>query len=59
VNQEIPSKTIYHGKTKIIIHSHLMGMTDEEQKQWFEEQWEKGNPIIHEIVDAAWRCLED
>lgn len=56
--KEIPSKTIYHGKTKIVIHSKLMAMTEEEQEKWFEEEWEKGNPILHQIVEATWKCLE-
>jgi hypothetical protein len=58
VNQEIPSKTIYHGKTKIVIHSPLMGMTEDEQEKWFEDEWKKGNPILKQIVEAAWKCLE-
>jgi hypothetical protein len=56
--QEIPSKTIYHGKTKIVIHSKLMAMTEEERAKWFEEELEKGNPVLLEIMEAAWRCLE-
>jgi hypothetical protein len=58
LDRQIPPKTIYHGKTKIVIHSPLVVMTKEEKQKWFEEELEKGNPTLLEIMEAAWRCLE-
>jgi hypothetical protein len=57
--EQVPSKTIYHGKTKIIIHSPLVAMTRDEKQKWFEDELKKGNPVLLEIMEAAWRCLED
>lgn len=55
---EQPMKTIYHGETRIVIHSPLMAMTEAEQQKWFEDEWQKGNIIIRQVVEAAWRCME-
>jgi len=55
--KEIRSKTYYYGKTEALIVSPLVDMTSEEKKAWFESEWEKGNPVLKDIVDAASDCL--
>lgn len=51
------SKTYQYGNSKVKIVSPFVDMTKEQQGEWFESEWEKGNPILHEIVDAAMDCL--
>ncbi|WP_025911973.1 hypothetical protein [Priestia flexa] len=55
---EKPSKTYQYGNTKVKIVSPFIELTKEQQREWFESEWKKGNPIIHDIVDAAMDCLE-
>ncbi|WP_336883817.1 hypothetical protein [Priestia koreensis] len=55
--KDIPSKTYFYGKTKITIVSPLVNMSSEERVAWFESEWEKGNLILKDIVDAASDCL--
>jgi hypothetical protein len=57
--ENVPSRTYIYGKTKVKIVSPFVDMTKEQQGEWFENEWEKGNPILHEIVDAALDCLMD
>ncbi|MBP0725567.1 hypothetical protein J5Y03_10240 [Bacillus sp. RG28] len=44
------------GNTSVIIHSPLANMTDQEQKDWFQEQYEDNNPIILNMIDAIDAC---
>lgn len=37
----------------------LTEMTKEEQKTFFQEEWNKGNVILKEIAQAAHDCLLD
>jgi hypothetical protein len=53
---ETPKKENKIGNTTIIIHSPLVVMTSEERKQWFKDEWEKGNPILMQIADAVEAC---
>jgi hypothetical protein len=53
---ETPKKEHKIGNTTIIIHSPLVLMTSEERKQWFKDEWEKGNPILMQIADAVEAC---
>lgn len=41
------------GNTTVIIHSKLAWMSPEEQRTWFREQWELGNPVLRQIADAV------
>lgn len=45
------------GETRIIVHSPsgFIKMSPEEQRQWFSEQWEAGDPVIRNIVDIVCR----
>lgn len=52
-------KKIQRGNTTIIIHSLLAEMSDEEQKAWFESEWEKNNPVLKAIVEAAVACQRE
>lgn len=54
-----PSKEYIYGNSRVILFSPLVNMTKEEQKEWFEEEWEKRNPVLLQIVDAAHDCLRD
>lgn len=56
---KISSKTYQYGNTKVKIVSPLVNMTSQEQHEWFESEWKKGNPILREMVDAATACLMD
>jgi hypothetical protein len=51
-------KEITVGNTKIIIHSELANMTDEEKEQWFESEKAKGNPILKQISEAMMNCYQ-
>lgn len=44
--------------TKIVIHSDLVLMTEEEKKQWFEDEKAKGNPVLKEITRAMIDCYQ-
>lgn len=55
---ETPRKEFKFGNAKGIIVSPLMSMTPEEQKQWFDEEWKKGNPVLKQIADAVVDCYE-
>lgn len=52
-------KEFQFGNTKVIVHSPLASMEKEEQKEWFQQEWEKKNPILRSIVEAAVSCQED
>ena len=53
-----PTKTFHFGNAKVIVNSPLALMSKEERKQFFIEEWEKGNPVLKEIAEAAYDCLE-
>lgn len=53
---EKPKKEFIYGNTKVIIHSPLVLMTPDEQKQWFDEEWKKGNPVLKQIAEAVEDC---
>jgi len=56
---KIPSQTYQYGNTKVKIVSSLVNMTPQERYEWFESEWEKDNPVLRDIVDAATACLMD
>jgi hypothetical protein len=56
--KKMNSKIFYHHETKIVIHSPLMGMNKEERREWFDREWENGNPVLREFVDLLWECVE-
>lgn len=47
------------GNSKVTVFSPLTQMTKQEQKQFFKDEWEKGNFILKQIADAAYDCLAD
>jgi hypothetical protein len=52
-------KTIKIDHTTIIIHGDFVNLTSEEQQQWFQSEYDKGNPILLEIERAVQVCYED
>lgn len=51
-------KEIISGNTKIVIHSDLANLSEEEKKQWFETEKAKGNPILKQITEAMVNCYQ-
>ncbi|GCD83994.1 hypothetical protein [Parageobacillus thermoglucosidasius] len=49
-------KKFKYGNTTVIIHSPLVLMSPNERKEWFEKEWEKGNPILKQIAQAVIDC---
>ncbi|MFC0297146.1 MULTISPECIES: hypothetical protein [Geobacillus] len=49
-------KEFKYGNTTVIVHSPLVLMSPEERKQWFEQEWQKGNPILRQIAEAVLDC---
>jgi hypothetical protein len=49
LRQEKFKKIMKIGNTTGIIHSELCRLTLEERRQWFEEELEKGNPVLLEL----------
>ncbi|WP_198401551.1 hypothetical protein [Parageobacillus thermoglucosidasius] len=49
-------KEFKYGNTTVIIHSPLVLMSAQERKEWFEKEWEKGNPILKQIAQAVIDC---
>ncbi|WP_407270004.1 hypothetical protein [Radiobacillus sp. PE A8.2] len=56
---EIPKKEHKIGNTTVIIHSPLVAMTEEERVRWFNDEWEKGNPVLKEIAVAVSNCYSE
>ncbi|MGM7684665.1 hypothetical protein ACSVDA_21390 [Cytobacillus sp. Hm23] len=52
----IPKKEWMDGNTKITVFSPLVEMTAEERTKWFEEEWEKRNPVLLGIAEAVNNC---
>ncbi|SEN53085.1 hypothetical protein [Lihuaxuella thermophila] len=48
----IEPREFQFGNTTVRIHSKLAWMTEEEQRAWYKEQWQKGNPILQRIAEA-------
>lgn len=53
-----PSKAFQFGNTTVIIHSPLALMSENEQREWYRREWEAGNPVLKQIVQAAVDCLK-
>ncbi|WP_197431005.1 hypothetical protein [Anoxybacillus sp. P3H1B] len=49
-------KKFKYGNTTVIIHSPLVHMSADERKEWFEKEWEKGNPVLKQIAQAVLDC---
>jgi hypothetical protein len=49
-------KEFKYGNTTVIIHSPLVLMSAQERKEWFEKEWEKGNPVLKQIAQAVIDC---
>lgn len=47
------------GNSIIVIHSKLTEMTLEQQKEWYQSEWENKNPVLKGIVEAAASCQQD
>lgn len=46
------------GNTKMVIHSDIVNLSEEERKQWFKSEMKKGNPVLKEIEAAVNACYE-
>ncbi|MEH7126005.1 hypothetical protein V7127_22600 [Bacillus sp. JJ1773] len=51
------SKEYIFGNAKVIVYSPLAHMTKEERKEFFRSEWEKGNPVLKDIAQAAHDCM--
>lgn len=51
------AKEFIFGNAKVIVNSPLADMTKEERKEFFRTEWDKGNPVLREIAQAAHDCL--
>lgn len=49
-------KEYKYGNTTVIIHSPLTQLIKEEQKQWYEQEWDNKNRVLRTIVDAVMAC---
>jgi len=49
-------KEFKYGNTTVIIHSPLVLMSASERKEWFQKEWEKGNPVLKQIAKAVMDC---
>ncbi|MFC4323672.1 hypothetical protein [Litchfieldia salsa] len=55
-NVILKPKEYTFGNTTVIVHSKLAHMNREEQRNWFQQEWENGNPVLKHIVEAAYNC---
>lgn len=55
----VPKAEHQIGNSTIIIHSPLVAMNSEQRKNWFESEWEKGNPVLKEIAEAVEACYRE
>lgn len=56
---DMDSKKIQFGNATVIVHSPLANMTEEEQKAWYDQQWERKNPLMYEIARAIFDCQRE
>lgn len=49
-HMNVEPKEFRFGNTTVVIHSPLAHMSEEEQKEWFDREWEKGNPVLRNIA---------
>lgn len=52
-------KTIKIDHTTIIIHGDFVHLTSEEQQQWYQSEYDNGNPLVLEIQKAVQSCYEE
>ena len=52
-------KEFTFGNSKVIVFSPLAHMSKEEQKEFFQSEWKKGNTVLREIAQAAYDCLTE
>lgn len=52
-------KEFIFGNSKVIVFSPLAQMTKEEQREFFQTEWKKGNSILRDIAQAALDCVSD
>lgn len=45
-------KQFVFGNTKIVIHSKLASMSPEQQKEWFDKEYKKGNLVLKQIAQV-------
>lgn len=55
-SEQLEPKVIQIENTTIKIYSRLAHMTKEEQRTWYEREWEKGNPVLLQIARAIDDC---
>ncbi|CAH0289237.1 hypothetical protein [Peribacillus simplex] len=52
------AKTYKFGNSTVIVHSDVLKLTEEERKQWYKDEMEKGNKVLLDIkktVNEAYR----
>ncbi|WP_180954557.1 hypothetical protein [Bacillus sp. V5-8f] len=49
-------KEFKFGNTTVVIHSPLVHMNTDEKKKWFQDEVEKGNKVLKQIVAAVGEC---
>ncbi len=46
-------KVIKSGNATLRIHSSLAHMSKEEQREWFQTEYKKGNPVVQNIAHTT------
>lgn len=52
----LEKKEFKFGNTTATVYSSLANKEPEEIKQWFQDEWRKGNPVCDQIVEAIAQC---
>jgi hypothetical protein len=58
-DMETPKKEHIIGNSKVIFHSPLVEMDEKERSEWFQREWEDGNPILKRISNAVNACYQN
>lgn len=51
-------KEFQFGNAKVVVHSKLAEMTEQQQKAWYQEEWEQGNEHLKRVVRQVLVCCE-
>jgi len=55
----VEKKEFKFGNSIVIVHSSLVNMTSKERQNWYQQEWEKGNPILKQIVESVQECAQN
>jgi hypothetical protein len=53
---DMQPKEFIFGNSKVIVHSKLVHMDKKEQREWFAKELNNHNPVLKNIVHAAYAC---